>query len=84
MTKQSTLDDIRGALTLALYYKQVNEIGAASIWLGLSCKIAQYLGRMRFSIRLINQGVIDTVQDSVLQKKKLEQAYGGKSIFLIG
>jgi hypothetical protein len=44
VTKKNTLDDIRGALTLAIYYKQLNELGAANIWLGLACKIAQYLG----------------------------------------
>ena len=44
VTKTNTLDDIRGALTLAVYFKQMNELGAANIWLGLSCKIAQYLG----------------------------------------
>lgn len=44
VTKRNTLDDIRGALTLAVYFKQINELGAANIWLGLACKIAQYLG----------------------------------------
>lgn len=44
VTKRNTLDDVRGALTLAIYFKQLNELGAANIWLGLSCKIAQYLG----------------------------------------
>jgi hypothetical protein len=44
VTKKNTLADIRGALTLAVYYKQVNEFGSASIWLGLACKIAQCLG----------------------------------------
>jgi hypothetical protein len=45
VTKRNTVDDVRGALTLAVYYKQLNEIGAANVWLGLSCKIAQYLGK---------------------------------------
>ena len=44
VTKKNTLDDIRGALTLAVYYKQLNELSAANIWLGVACKIAQYLG----------------------------------------
>ena len=44
VTKKNTLDDVRGALMLATYYKQLNELGAANIWLGLACKIAQYLG----------------------------------------
>ena len=44
VTKKNTLDDVRGALTLAVYFKQLNELGAANIWLGMACKIAQYLG----------------------------------------
>jgi hypothetical protein len=44
VTKTNTLDDVRGALTLSVYFKQMNELGAANIWLGLSFKIAQYLG----------------------------------------
>lgn len=44
VTKKNTLDDIRGSLTLAVYYKQLNELGAANIWLGLAYKMAQYLG----------------------------------------
>jgi len=44
LTKRNTVDDVRGSLILAVYYKQLNELGAANIWLGLSCKIAQYLG----------------------------------------
>jgi hypothetical protein len=43
-TKKTTLDDIRGALMLAVYYKQLNELGAANVWLGVACKNAQYLG----------------------------------------
>ena len=45
VTKRNTVDDVRGSLLLAVYYRQLNELGAANIWLGLSCKIAQYLGR---------------------------------------
>jgi len=44
VTKRNTVDDVRGALILAVYYRQLNELGAANIWLGLSCKVAQYLG----------------------------------------
>ena len=44
-TQKKTLDDIRGALMLAVYFKQLNELGAANIWLGLAYKIAQYLGK---------------------------------------
>jgi hypothetical protein len=44
LTKRNTVDDVRGALLLAVYYKQLNELGAANVWLGLCCKIAQYLG----------------------------------------
>jgi len=46
MTKKATLDDIRGALTLALYYKQVNELTAANLWLGSAVKMAQSLGNL--------------------------------------
>ena len=49
VTKKNNLDDIRGALTLAVYYKQLNELGAANIWLGLAYKIAQYLGISSFN-----------------------------------
>lgn len=52
VTKKNTLDDVRGALTLAVYYKQLNELGAANIWLGLAYKIAQYLGMSSFSMVL--------------------------------
>lgn len=45
-TKKFTIDDIAGTLMLALYYKQLNELGAANIWLGISCKIAQNLGNL--------------------------------------
>jgi hypothetical protein len=48
LAKTNTLDDIRGALTLAVYFKQLNELGAANIWLGISCKIAQFLGTSPF------------------------------------
>jgi hypothetical protein len=34
VTKKNTLDDVRGALTLAVYFKQLNELGAANSWLG--------------------------------------------------
>jgi hypothetical protein len=44
ITKRSTLDDIRGALLLAEYYKTCNEMGAANLWLGASVKMAQLLG----------------------------------------
>jgi hypothetical protein len=44
-TQKKTLDDIRGALVLVVYFKQLNELGAANIWLGLAYKIAQYLGK---------------------------------------
>lgn len=43
-TKKNTLDDVRGSMALSLYYNQLNEVSAACIWLGLSCKIAQNLG----------------------------------------
>ena len=48
VTKKNNLDDVRGALTLAVYFKQLNELGAANIWLGLACKIAQHLGTFTF------------------------------------
>lgn len=44
VTKKPTLDDVRGALTLVLYYRQINELGAANLWLSASVKMAQYLG----------------------------------------
>lgn len=44
VTKKHTLDDIRGALTLGIFFKQINELGAANIWLGLALKIALHLG----------------------------------------
>ena len=43
ITKKNTLDDVRGALALSMYYNQLNEVSAANIWLGLACKIAQNL-----------------------------------------
>lgn len=46
ITKINTLDDVRGALTLSIYFKQMNELSASNIWLGLSCKIAQFLGTL--------------------------------------
>ena len=50
VTKKNNLDDVRGALTLAVYFKQLNELGAANIWLGLACKIAQHLGMYDFNV----------------------------------
>lgn len=44
VTKKTTLDDVRGALTLAMYFRLLNELGATNIWFGIGCKIAQYLG----------------------------------------
>ena len=44
VTKKNSLEDVRGALTLAVYFKQLNELGTANIWLGLACKIGQFLG----------------------------------------
>ena len=44
VTKINTLDDVRGSMALSLYYNQLNEVSAASIWLGMACKIAQNLG----------------------------------------
>lgn len=44
ITKKQTLDDIRGALLLGTYYKHINELGAANLWLGASVKMAQYMG----------------------------------------
>jgi hypothetical protein len=50
IAKKNTLDDIRGALMLAVYFKERNELETANMWLGLSCKIAQHLGNIRFTI----------------------------------
>ena len=52
-TERITMDDISGTLMLALFYKQLNELGAANIWLGVSCKIAQYLGEHLLILRIL-------------------------------
>ena len=39
--RKNTLDDVRGALALSLYYKMVNEMGAANVWLAVATRIAQ-------------------------------------------
>ena len=49
VTKKHTLDDVRGVLTLAVYFKQLNELSAANSWIGLACKIAQCLGIYNFN-----------------------------------
>jgi len=45
-TKRTSLNDVRGALTLGNYFRQLNELGAASVWLGVACKIGQNIGNV--------------------------------------
>jgi hypothetical protein len=48
VTKKPTIDDVRGALMLALYFRQINEVGGANLWLCVSIKMAQYLCALPF------------------------------------
>ena len=45
VTKRNTLDNARGALALAMYFKQLNELEPANLWIGIATKIAQHLGK---------------------------------------
>ena len=44
--RRSSINDVRAALTLGIYFRQLNELGGASIWLGVACRIGQNIGNV--------------------------------------
>jgi hypothetical protein len=55
MSRKRTVDDVRGSLALSIYYRRLNHMDSARIWLSVSREIALQLGTYILFQHLIEQ-----------------------------